>query len=1720
MKAQNKQQSNPFSTGDGGGNFESRVQSAFTVLMLTGSVVPCLPAWPIQQIKLQGKYAGFNTDDFIAYVQDPQTHAIAKLLAQIKHSVSITKGNEIFSDVMAAAWKDFNNPDVFTEGVDAIALITCQLSALDINHVRPLMEWARHCVSAQEFFTKVSTPMFSSETKKEKLKAFRTQLQAANAGADISDETVWRFLKSFYLISYDLDEDAGSTQALLFSLLKQNTTEESVENLWLKIIGAVQSANQNAATLTLTTIPENIRTCFNPTTNPTIKRDIIRLHEHGDLILDGIRSDIAGLHIDRKDIFLELLDAADAFDFILVTGARGNGKSGIVREFARFIGSRFPAFCLRTEDINKPHLDQVFTSIGLRGTLSELSSFFALMPRKYLLIESIEKLLELEYRTAFDDLLNFVRQSGGWTIIASGRDYAFQQITLHYLKPKNMKWTHLPVPEFTDNEVDILLDKIETIRPLGFNLEIRKILRNPFMAGLAVRVVDAGAHFSEHDGEAAFRSAVWRDVISFELDRKDGLPARRKQTFIDVAVKRAKAMVYGVPETDFDPAALFKLEADHLIRRDQAKCLVSPAHDILEDWALVEFIETHFRNNTHDIHGFVNSVGFEPAMNRAFRLWLHQRLRCEPNSDETITLIVNVIRGQIPYWQEEAITAVFMGDNPLDFLRKLSEQLFENNGELLKRFCFILRISCKAPNINFIKQFVGDIEQNELAESLWLMPYGIGWEALILFLFENISRVTENLFPYLTAVLDEWSSSININQELPNPAREAGLLALHLLEFVKTDYNCEDNRKKLLGVIIRVIQTIVPEFQSLLDRDVFNISDHSGWRKRVYVRQLLPMALINIETMFLCKHCPDLLIKLAWHTWLINDDKSERYHPDVEECFGLHEHREGADFFPASGAKGPFRHLLACHPRMALDFILALCNQTAEKYAHSRLDSNDEESFFPTHYPVGVTTVEIHLNDGTKVTQYCSHRLWCGYRGTAVLPYLLQSALMAFENWLIFMAKEIDNTKNLEWIFDYVLRNSNSVMPTAVLASIATGFPDKLGRAALPLLRTPALYEWDLIRCVQESGALGAGYKPGDPLWKVYAKERKAGNQCPWRRENLEHLATRLQLTELRDEIFSIIDGVKENISTLCKDKDDDAWRFRLHRMDVRGWEAKDDSENNRILLGPTEPEPDLKERQQEHQKDMMLRNRFMSLFLWSEKTFNNEKNEHTYYLDWREAFNDAKALMEILKKGEADEVLRMHSGGIVKATAIFIRDHTAELTDEDIEWCACIVIDVVLSHARSDNHQVMYDKTGLDGSVAAAQVLPILYGYTENDEERSKFKGLIAIAITHVNDSVRRAIAEGIRKYLWQRCPEVAQACIDAALENARLKQIEIKWRYKKHSRHKQKEGKQLEPELSENWQDEFIQKVMTGELSTINTISWETHSAWYLLPPFLMIPDASTRPAHISLITQMISMLSDIEVSERNHHSGSDDRIKMPDDLEVEFTKRFADYLLTISEAEAQFFVDLLNSKCESAPDFIHWLFVCLLSTADKQNLLEKYWDYWNKLSASIEAIAIKLSGKTIKTIRNDYRTKLVRGMFFSDIEWNIAKPEGYLIEPGLEHICRFAENAGINPLIFEAMSRFLFYLPNVFMPRGLNILIKHQRNVGGTHLLGGTNTVYYLERVLQRLLLRDQNTFPSSKQYRDDLLVLLNAMMETGSSTAYFLRERLLQMKLNILELTRKP
>ena len=259
MTGKRKQLSNAFSTGGGGPHFEAHVQASYVTLMLTGGFAPCLPCWPINEIKLQGKVDGFDTDDLIVFVKAPNGSEIRKLLGQVKHGLQIGD-NERFRAVIQAAWDDYCNPGVFTKGKDIIVAISDGLSTAELSAVQSVLGEAQH-PSTEQFIRRIDLGRYNSENTRDVLGIFRETLKKANNGQCLSDAELHEFLRHFRLLGYDLGKEEGVVLSLLHSHISQRS-DSPPKDLWGRIVDFVQSCSQQAIPITRNTLPEDLLEAF------------------------------------------------------------------------------------------------------------------------------------------------------------------------------------------------------------------------------------------------------------------------------------------------------------------------------------------------------------------------------------------------------------------------------------------------------------------------------------------------------------------------------------------------------------------------------------------------------------------------------------------------------------------------------------------------------------------------------------------------------------------------------------------------------------------------------------------------------------------------------------------------------------------------------------------------------------------------------------------------------------------------------------------------------------------------------------------------------------------------------------------------------------------------------------------------------------------------------------------------------------------------------------------------------------------------------------------------------------------------------------------------------------------------------------------------------------------------------------------------------------------
>ncbi|NOZ57417.1 MAG: hypothetical protein GXO73_11600, partial [Calditrichaeota bacterium] len=388
-----------------------------------------------------------------------------------------------------------------------------------------------------------------------------------------------------------------------------------------------------------------------------------------------------------------------------------------------------------------------------------------------------------------------------------------------------------------------------------------------------------------------------------------------------------------------------------------------------------------------------------------------------------------------------------------------------------------------------------------------------------------------------------------------------------------------------------------------------------------------------------------------------------------------------------------------------------------------------------------------------------------------------------------------------------------------------------------------------------------------DPMAKFYAEERRKAALRPWRRRHLEELAIELQLTPARDEVFDILDRYRADLPNSPNDDESgEVWRYRLHRMDVRGWKVEEDRENKRVIIKPGKLDEDLAEKQEAAMQDNALRERFTKLLLWAEKTYAGEPFDAEYYSDFHDALTEAKELREFVAGGQSDVLIQMQAGGIVTAAAVCIRDHLEELDEKAISWAIEQILGAIQASLKKTNSLAHHDRTNMNGTQAAAEALPGLVALANEDKEGLEgLRSVIALTITHPNDAVRRSAARGIRDKMWQHDPVGAEACLCGAIEYSRLRMYYSHWgtvlraRVEGASDLKPGNDKSREERLAEEVQ-RLIQQISEANMPlSEGHISLTTHSAWHLLEPCLMIPVGSSTASHRNLLVRVLGLILD---------------------------------------------------------------------------------------------------------------------------------------------------------------------------------------------------------------------------------------------------------------------
>jgi len=1676
---------NPAATGGSGSDFEFKVGAAFLTLLLTRGAPLFLENGALSAVHFQTSYLGWETDDILLESVNEQG-GVRKAVIQVKRSFSLSEKDDECVKTLHRALADFRNKDLFDQNSDTLGLVTSSLSGRVARGLRSLLDCARASTGVADMVLRLQLPAYLGKPTHDNYQTILAIFQTLG-GLRPTEEEVWRFLTHFNVVDLDLNIECGVTETLMRSLLvvtAHDGNPASATATWNELHAIAAAKSGNAASFTVEKIPEHLRQRHDRASGyPT---GITRLLEDTRVVVEALRTTIGGrVEIPRRELFGQLCQVLENNSVVFVTGEAGSGKSVLAKLAFLLATQGAMGFAFRAESLAGIHINEIFARFGL--TLESLRVQTALHGRKILWVESLERLMEkdAEQRAAFLDLLRAIKNEPTWRIIVTCRAYHAETVKSAFFGETGIQYASLFVPELDDSEMAEVMAKFPNLEhPLSSSV-LRQMLRKPFLLDKAAQLQWPSAEpLPQH--ERAFREKVWRDVVRQASEgAATGLPKLRGETMMTVALRRAKAMEPFVSGDGLDPRALHGLVRDSLLATTAiGDDRFAPAHDVLEDWALAEWLDGEFEHVGRRLDILFEKIGTHPALRRAFRKWLTELLDISPESIDP--LVIETIRNNsIPaHWRDDTLVGVLLSTKASDFLARNATLLNADGAKLLRQVIHLLRVACKVaiPRRLFGIEEAGDV----------FLPHGSGWNGAAELMLLAEAQFGDEDFPFVLGFMEDWVQLTRWGVRYPGGAKSIAKMALAWLSKVKPwRSSIRDCRERLAKILLKIPLAAEPQLSQMATaamKDQKTYYDH---------KEVIELMFNHFYADAFYRDMPNLAFKVAEYTLGLHLPLEKVLAPSDRDdmnlwrkAFGLG-FRHQMDDYPASAYHGPFFKLLSYHPKTALDFILKLVNRACEAYAN------------PLNQKRGIrgpARLSISLPDGTMQTQYGDAVLWVLYRDISTGPDTLKSALMALERWLLEKAKRKE--PDLHDTLIYLLGQSNNIAVTSVVASVATAYPDQAGDAGLTVLTCKHFFTIDLERSVHES----MNSRPmNSSMWpdiekNLYDEERAESSHLTHRQNHLEYLAVMLQMSSARERVWALIDTYKAELPEVSKqDEKTKIWRFRLHQMDTRNFVKVGETKDGNLLIQASKPAPDIQEVIDANKPQRDAWESAMGLVMWGRSVF-EQKTNRIDPEQWKEKLATAQA-----QTSSADESLdevksSMIAAGPAYIAAVCIRDHWGALTDAEEQWCVGVICDSVEAEADNADQFKIAALNPLAASRPAAFILSALFDKNLAESVRARLLSALAKAVTHSSEEVVKYTIQGIGVYLWKADRSLALTCVHAivlgATEHHRF------WNERSKNPFSDKTS---EDQFAANLKTRLralVEKRQAGceeAILQLELTHWPGRQVAEPLFTILGIQGNDKLSCEFfkkSASTLAARWLTDSELRRSRSDHPEDDK-ELNANLEHLFIDSLAQFVVQLPVQEAIEISLPIYAVATRLPDksaeYVKWLVIRQGDRVPATTL----WSLWQRFADDFCASPLSASIDNEHSDSSKLLRELFLGVNWSDArDWNPLRGEE-------QRIRAFFNRLPSSQRAIEYFAYFLSKIGSPSLPEALISVAIKVPPIQSAHLFTET-AVFYFEGILTRLIYGGNQRVRIEPKLRQSVMTILDALVEAGSSIAYKLRD----------------
>ena len=1668
----------PVATGGGGDHFEEHVAAFLLGLLLVRTTPPILTDTSIVSVHLQTNHLGWRTDDILV-IGETNAGERRRLAMQVKRTFRISTTDADCRKTFQGMWQDFQAGDRFTYSTDRLAIVTLRGTDSLLGHFSSLLDCAEASTDSEDFNRRLSLDGHISKRAKNQNNVIRTILKDDTA-SPLNENFYFRFLRTINVLSFDLNTKTSQTEAAILGLLSLSATATSdppaaARATWTKLIKCAAEGRPKAKSYTRDNLPRDLQQSHSAVSTAD-SRDLLALIEHGETIRSTIRSTIGHTYeIDRSSHVLEIIDHLREHQVVVVSGPAGSGKSALAKHITDKISSNRPVLAFQAVEFANAHIDETLANAQSRLNAQSLFSLLSGHDKKVILIESAERLLENEIRDAFSHLLKLALDDRSIQLIVTVREYSLETVRNALFLQAGLDYTVFEVKSLSDEELDKIQQDVPSLGPPLQDSQLRSFFRTPYVLDMASRLNWSDPSFPQ--SVVGFREKCWSELIRVDHFAAGGMPGRRERAFLDIAYRRARELRPFVRPEDPDHEAIDALRRDSLLEcSPQSTHCFAVSHDVLEDWAILHWLSDQFPVQECSPSQMAGAVGGYPALRRAFRRWLGEMFYAFPN-DACEFVMRTLGQEDLPaYFRDDCLVSALLAERARDFIEACRVRITSGDNALLIRIIHMLRTACKESPRWFNVPGL---------PSQMLVATGAGWEPML----NLVSSLVDGLLPkhelLILGLLEDWATQVAWNNLSPAGIEAAGHIADALLPAFD-GYGRRDTRKRILTVACKIPQA-VPQFGEITERS--RMCDDDDFM----ANDLAELILGGVSGGPVCQHFPEEVISLANSRFKLSEADLTRsagaFHSgriDIDHYFGIRE-QEVSGFFPASALQGPFNLLLRFHPRKAVTFIIALLNHAGEWYGTQR---------WPGRRLEPATQITLEIPDSGAVLQWMSDKLYRMYRGTSTGPYILQSALMALESWLLLLGK-MDDFDLEGWLL-HILRESNNVMATGVVASVCIAYPSKARRAGLALLSSRDLIQHDLSRSVTdivEPLELFTGLPPAHSL---YEQERRESNGLEHRRKHLEQLAIEMQLLNgIQEDVWRIIDRHRAELSEEPAEHTR-IWRLALHRMDVRGFRQVNPSGETsegvtadhatRVYLGPGELESDLQTLVEEHadtqsqiSRHVQLQNRAISTWRGGE-TADIE--------NWRTALlSEARVIEQEL--GEPDEVWR---GGPGIVAAICVRDHLAELNEEEFQWCATRIEQEVRSNAVDPDDSVRIARLPHHPDRLCASVVCLL-AVDERSKSVLDALDLLSLALTHPVEEVASSANAGVALFLGEEHKGLILQCAAISAHLAKLTAM-----YRAQEEEKPHFERTLFETLVERAILDTRRAFKDGTIDSLVELgSIDLNHAISLIAVRMSSEILFQHPdweESREFCLRIVRCLVELWKQKREDHRS---RVSVNFELEHYILQSTANFVLKLHDVESRRLiapiVDGVGVEPKKVADFLRELII-----AADRNTADCFWTIWQEIAN--KAVSAPWIGDLEHGRSLGY--DLIDVLFLGGVQWKADAKHWGRLDGNADRLDKIAQQLPAATPCLLAYSSFLSTIGGNSLPaafKTIDSLLKKGDPVG---MIADSNVALNLETVLRRFVYAQPFKVKSDARLRDAILAILDALVSSGSSSAYRMRD----------------